>query len=87
LRSSQTNAEYLLWYYLRNRHFQGFKFRRQHILQGYIVDFVCLQGKLIIEVDGGQHSERQDYDDYRPKSFKRTAFKCYVSGTMKSLQI
>ncbi|MCE3231015.1 MAG: putative restriction endonuclease-like [Alphaproteobacteria bacterium] len=74
LRSSQTNAEYLLWYYLRNRNFQGFKFRRQHILQGYIVDFVCLQGKLIIEVDGGQHSEKQDYDDYRTQKLQKDGF-------------
>jgi very-short-patch-repair endonuclease len=75
LRSSQTQAEHLLWYYLRNHHFQGFKFRRQHILQGYIVDFVCLQSRLVIEVDGGQHAERQDYDNYRTEKLQKDGFR------------
>ena len=43
LRKTQTKEESLLWYYLRNRTLDGIKFRRQHILQGYIVDFVCLE--------------------------------------------
>jgi very-short-patch-repair endonuclease len=43
LRKTQTKEEYLLCYYLRNRNLDGVKFRRQHILQGYILDFVCLE--------------------------------------------
>jgi hypothetical protein len=43
LRAHQTNAESRLWYSLRSQRFQGWKFRHQHILQGYIVDFVCLE--------------------------------------------
>ena len=58
LRKSQTDAESMLWYHLRNRNFQNHKFRRQHILRGYIVNFVCLEKKLVIELDGGQHAER-----------------------------
>jgi len=58
LRSAQTDAEQRLWFFLRNRYIQGFKFRRQQIVQGYIVDFVCFQRRLIIELDGSQHVEQ-----------------------------
>ena len=58
LRKSQTDAESVLWYHLRNRHFQHHKFRRQHILCGYIVDFVCLERRLVVELDGGQHNDQ-----------------------------
>ena len=62
LRKSQTDAEGILWYHLRNGNFQNHKFRRQHLLCGYIVDFVCLEKRLVIELDGGQHAERNEYD-------------------------
>jgi very-short-patch-repair endonuclease len=75
LRSSQTNAEQRLWYYLRNRHFQGFKFRRQQTLQGYIVDFVCLERKLVIELDGGQHADQQTYDEIRTQKLQQEGFR------------
>ena len=52
-----TEAEQRLWYLLRRRQFGGQKFRRQQMLGRYIVDFVCLQARLIIEVDGGHHDE------------------------------
>lgn len=65
LRKKQTDAEKLLWYHLRSRHFIGFKFRRQYLIGPYIVDFVCLHRQLIIELDGGQHMEQQDYDEER----------------------
>ena len=74
LRLSQTDAEHLLWYQLRNRHFNGYKFRRQHITQGYIVDFVCLEKKLIIELDGGQHAEHIDYDKERSLKLENDGF-------------
>jgi len=75
LRSFQTNAEHRLWYYLRNRHFQGFKFRRQQAIQGYIVDFVCLETKLIIELDGGQHLDQQAYDEARTRILQKEGFR------------
>ena len=59
LRTSQTDAESILWYHLKNRRLEGYKFRRQHILHGYIVDFVCLENKVVVELDGGQHAEQQ----------------------------
>lgn len=56
LRTNMTDAEKKLWYRLRNKQFYGFRFRRQHPIGPYIVDFVCLKTKLIIELDGGQHA-------------------------------
>jgi very-short-patch-repair endonuclease len=56
LRASQTSAEFRLWQALRNRKLARWKFRRQHPIDRYIVDFVSLGGKLIIEVDGVTHS-------------------------------
>jgi len=56
LRKNQTDAEILLWRYLRNRQFSGYKFRRQQALGPYFVDFICFEKKLIIELDGGHHT-------------------------------
>ncbi|MES1159061.1 MAG: endonuclease domain-containing protein [Terricaulis silvestris] len=58
LRKQMTPHEVKLWVHLRNlRHDTGWKFRRQVPLRGYIVDFACFEAKLIIELDGSQHSE------------------------------
>jgi very-short-patch-repair endonuclease len=56
LRASQTSAEFRLWQALRNRKLARWKFRRQHPIDRYIVDFVSLDGKLIVEVDGVTHA-------------------------------
>ena len=74
LRYSQTDAESKLWYQLRNRRFQNHKFRRQHILCDYIVDFICLQKKLVIELDGGQHAEQNEYDSARTQKLEADGF-------------
>ena len=65
LRRNQTDAERKLWSHLRNRQIVNKKFRRQHAIGNYIVDFVCLETKLVIEIDGGQHLEQMDYDQNR----------------------
>src|SRR3990167_3802846 len=57
LRKRQTPEERKLWKDLRSRRFEGFKFRRQHSIGCYIVDFVCLDQKLIVELDGKSHRE------------------------------
>ena len=62
LRSNLTDAENYLWRHLRFRQISGHKFRRQRPIGPYIVDFVCLEKKLIIELDGGQHNENQASD-------------------------
>ena len=56
LRKASTEPEKLLWSYLRNRNFEGFKFSRQYPVGPYFADFVCRESMLVIEVDGGQHS-------------------------------
>jgi very-short-patch-repair endonuclease len=65
LRRTLTNEERQLWYQLRSRRFARYKFRRQHPVGRYILDFACCEARLAIELDGGQHDERQDYDASR----------------------
>jgi len=67
LRQSPTTAEQVRWRHLRNRQLAGTKFRRQHPLGPYILDFVCLAQGLVVEVDGGQHADlqAQAYDRQR----------------------
>src|SRR5579883_2859889 len=65
LRKSPTDAEIRLWSRLRRKQIEGFRFRRQQPIGRYIVDFFCPEAKLIIEVDGGQHAERQAEDAAR----------------------
>jgi very-short-patch-repair endonuclease len=60
LRRAATDAEMALWLELRARRLEGFKFRRQWTLGRYVVDFCCLEKGLVVEVDGGQHSEDRD---------------------------
>ena len=68
LRSRQTDAEGKLWHLLRRRNLAGAKFRRQHSIGPYIVDFACTAMRVAIELDGGQHVQQLEYDD------RRTAF-------------
>jgi very-short-patch-repair endonuclease len=67
LRRQQTDAERCLWHRLRARRLGGHKFRRQHTLDEYIVDFYCDDARLVIEVDGGGHNEphQKGYDQQR----------------------
>ena len=65
LRKNLTDAENELWKHLRYRQISGNKFRRQQPIGKYIVDFACMEKKLIVEVDGGQHNEQVSYDNER----------------------
>lgn len=67
LRRQPTDAEKRLWYVLRTLRGQGFKFRRQHPIDPYVVDFACIEKRLIIEADGGQHADNEE-------DTKRTAY-------------
>jgi very-short-patch-repair endonuclease len=67
LRKDQTEAEALLWSRLRNRRLENFRFRRQHRIGFYFADFACSERRLIIELDGGQHVDRADYDEARTR--------------------
>ncbi|MBT3581767.1 DUF559 domain-containing protein [bacterium] len=65
LRKEQTLTEQLVWKALRDRKYQYYKFRRQHIIKGYVVDFYCHKLRLAIEIDGKIHENQEDYDEMR----------------------
>ena len=65
LRRDQTGVELRLWRHLRNRQLAGYKFKRQVPRRQYIVDFLCDDAKLVIELDGGQHAMQIAYDAHR----------------------
>lgn len=69
-----TEVERRLWYALRARRIDGFKFRRQRPIGPYIVDFVCLERGLVVELDGGQHAERVEYDGRRDSYLNRAGY-------------
>jgi very-short-patch-repair endonuclease len=64
MRHEMTDAERRLWTLLRDRRLQGFKFRRQHPIAGFIVDFYCAKAQVAVESDGGQHIDSR-YDEAR----------------------
>jgi very-short-patch-repair endonuclease len=74
LRRQQTRAEQLLWSRLRNRQQEGCKFRRQQVIGPDIVDFLSVQPKLVIEVDGGQHAETTLQDAQRTEYLQRRGY-------------
>lgn len=65
LRKNPTPSEKIIWELVRNKRLNGYKFRRQHIIDVFIVDFVCLKKKLIIEIDGKIHDFQKEYDKER----------------------
>jgi very-short-patch-repair endonuclease len=73
MRANPTEAEKRLWSMLRNKRFTGFKFKRQMVIAPYIVDFVCLERRLILEADGSQHAE-SDYDARRDAFLRAEGF-------------
>ena len=75
LRRNMTDVEKLLWRFLRDRQLEGYKFRRQHPIGQFIVDFVCLEKKLIIEVDGGQHGKQFEADSKRSDYLKERGYR------------
>jgi very-short-patch-repair endonuclease len=75
LRHNQTDVEQLLWQHLKNRQILNAKFRRQFPIAPFIVDFCCLEKKLIIELDGSQHFEQAQYDSERSRYLAQRGFK------------
>ena len=76
LRSQMTKQEQMLWQYLRKKQINNCRFRRQYPIGPYIVDFICLYKKLVIEIDGGQHNTQEaiDYDSARTSFLKSLGF-------------
>lgn len=70
LRREATEAERKLWMALGGGRLEGFKFRRQHPIGRYFADFACAQGRLIVELDGGQHVDAADYDARRSEELR-----------------
>ena len=77
LRKNDTDLEHKLWQAIRNRQINNCKFRRQHQIDNYIVDFICLEKQLIIELDGSQHvfEKNKKYDELRTKYLEKKGFK------------
>ncbi len=74
MRRRPTDAEGVLWRKLRDRQLGGVKFRRQHPVGPYIVDFYCPERSLVVEVDGGQHVENQEADERRTKELEKLGY-------------
>ena len=75
LRQTMTDAGRTLWRHLRNRQLSGLKFRRQHEIDRYIVDFVCTEALLIVELDGGQHADQVNYDERRTQQLEAMGYR------------
>jgi len=74
LRNAPTDAEHRLWQRLRGRQLDSCKFRRQHPFGDYILDFVCLECRVVVELDGSQHTESKDYDAARDRFLEHAGF-------------
>ena len=93
LRNNMTEQEKKLWFYLRKRFINNYRFRRQHPIGEYIIDFICKEKKLIIEIDGGQHNtlEAKEYDDTRTKFLESKGYKvvrfwnCDIDNNIESV--
>ena len=77
MRSNATDVESLMWQLLRNKRFMNLKFRRQHVIAPYIVDFYCHEIGLVIELDGGQHGTdgAVEYDAERTQFLEALGFR------------
>ncbi len=77
MRRNPTATERQAWALLRNRGILGLKFRRQHVLHGFIVDFYCAQLRLVVELDGPPHRrlDQSEYDDARSQRLRASGYR------------
>jgi very-short-patch-repair endonuclease len=97
LRKEPTPAEKLLWAYLRGDQLDGVSFRRQHAIGNFVVDFVSIKRKLVIELDGSQHIDQKDTDVERTKYLESQGYKVLrfwnsqvekdITGVIRAIQI
>ena len=89
LRRNLTKQEWKLWNIIKNRQFYGFRFRRQFPLEPYIVDFICREKKIIIEIDGSQHNQTDniEYDKNRTEFLNSRVIQLSDFGIMKLIII
>ena len=75
MRHEAAPAEQVLWWCLRNRRLNAFKFRRQFAVLNYVADFYCAECRLIVELDGDSHDGRQKYDEQRTRELNEDGFR------------
>jgi very-short-patch-repair endonuclease len=75
MRKEPTDAERRLWWKLKARRLGGWKFKRQYPIGPYIVDFVCIEKKFVVELDGSQHEENAAYDGRRDAYLRERGFR------------
>ena len=75
LRRNQTETEKIFWSRVRNRQLEGFKFKRQYPIGHFVVDFLCFEARLVIELDGGQHDERRAADLNRTQKIEAVGYR------------
>ncbi|HEX4026829.1 MAG TPA: DUF559 domain-containing protein [Rhizomicrobium sp.] len=75
MRHVSTDAERKFWWLVRDRRFGGYKFKRQFLIGRYIVDFACLEARLVVELDGGQHADQSVYDNARDSYLEARGFR------------
>jgi len=75
MRHMPMDAERKFWWQVRDRRLNGYKFKRQFLVGPYIVDFVCLDHRLVVELDGGQHSRQVAYDEARSAFLKTRGYR------------
>jgi very-short-patch-repair endonuclease len=86
LRSNMTETERFVWQRIRRRQLAGFKFRRQHPLGPFIVDFVCLERKLVLELDGGQHAAQTEYDAQRTSWLAERGYRVFRVWNFEAIE-
>ena len=86
MRRNPGYCEQLLWAELRGRKLCGFKFKRQHLISGYIVDFVCLEMKLVVELDGGIHKLKREGDSIRDAVLQTLGYRVLRFGNEEFLR-
>jgi len=86
LRKQMTDAERRLWRHLRNRELGGWKFKRQYPVGPFVVDFICVEKNLVIEVDGGQHAENEGADLQRSAYLNKMGYRVFRFWNNQVLQ-
>ena len=86
LRKRMTDAERLLWRHLRNREMGGWKFRRQYPVGPFVVDFICVEKNLVIEVDGGPPAKNEEEDNQRSSYLNRMGYRVFRFWNNQVLQ-
>jgi len=86
LRRRMTHSENLLWEKLKGKQILGLRFRRQHPINFFIADFYCHEVKIVVEIDGEIHDQREEYDDGRSAEMERFGIKVirFTNGEVKN---